>query len=276
MHPQISLVMPVYNTKASWLYESIGSICSQSFENWELCICDNGSNKETTELLKSITHTDDRIKLVRLDINEGGYAGVNAALDIAAGDFIGLMDADDSLPQYALELIAREAKAPTKILYTDEMITDAEGEATMPFLKPDFNRELLCILHYFGHLTLYVAALIKKLRLRHCGGSYDYDLALRASDWVSKEEVRHIDVMLYNYRTHPESTSATTRQTCIDGGLVALQEHLDRNYPNAVARLEPPFYGVTLANGEDLKVPVTINPRGWDFWLLPDIFKEQV
>lgn len=265
MQPLISLVVPVYNTKSIWLRECLDSVLNQTFNNWELCICNNASNFETSEILNEYyVRNPDHIKLCTLSTNEGGAKGINEALKCVAGQYVGLLDSDDILPTESLNVIAKHLiDYKPDVSYTDELIINTEKNPIIPFYKPNFNRELLCFLHYFGHLTVYRTALIKRLRLRQYGGSYDYDLALRASEFTS--EIYHIPSILYWYRTYPESTSTTTKESCIEGGLQTLQEHLDLMYKGATALRGDPFYKVKLQTGEFLKSNLNIE----DFTKLP-------
>jgi len=254
MIPLISLITPVYNTKESWLEECLESVLHQTLQDWELCLCDNGSEPYISEIIAEYCKGDHRIRSIRLPINQGGYKGLEMALALSSGQYVGLLDSDDVLPEGALEVISQPLVEYTPdVLYTDEVITDVNGNHVMPFIKPSFNRALLCFLHYWGHLTLYESALIKRLGIRHCDGSYDYDLALRASEVTS--DIYHIPHILYYYRTYPESTSATTRESCMLGGLQTLQRHLDLEYKGAIAVQEGSFYKVKLSTGEYLEFP---------------------
>ena len=273
--------MPVYNTPLSWLMECVQSIVIQTFQDWELCICDNGCAESCSNLLKGLAVLyDPKIKLIRLETNQGGYAGVNAALDIASGEYIGLMDSDDVLVSNALEEISKvlstdQGPSPT-IVYTDEMLIDPESKDILPFFKPDFSRDLLLRLHYFGHMTLYREYLIKELRLKHAGGSYDYDLALRAVSKVNADEIVHIPQLLYKYRSHSESTSSKTKESCIYGGLHSLQTYLNEKHLGCTAILDPPFYGIISPDGSKHKFNGKIKPYGgYETWLLPEIFEKE-
>jgi glycosyltransferase involved in cell wall biosynthesis len=62
--PLISLITPVYN-RASLLAETIESILSQTYENWELILVDDGSDEATLTLLYSYEKKDDRIKVLQ-------------------------------------------------------------------------------------------------------------------------------------------------------------------------------------------------------------------
>lgn len=253
MKPLISLVTPVYNTKEVWLRECFDSVIKQSYVDWEWILCDNGGNYNTAELLQEYYEYDSRITLCSLYKNEGGYKGIEEGLKYVTGDYVALMDSDDTLPFQALETIAQSLNEyKPDVLYTDETLIDTDNKTIGTFIKPDYDKILLCFMHYWGHLTVYRTALIKRLGLRHCGGSYDYDLALRSSELTT--HIFHIPGLLYNYRIYPESTSAITRESCIAGGLQTLQEHLDLEYGfGTIASHDGILYKVILGNGQVLE-----------------------
>lgn len=256
MKPLISLVTPVYNTPLKWFKQCIESVLSQTYTNWEWCLVDNGSTTSNIrELL--LMYPDIRITFYRMETNIGGAEATNLAIDRTEGSYIGLLDSDDTLQSDALEFISQcmdEWSTPS-ILYTDEVICDENLDPVIPFYKPRvFNYDLLYRLAYFGHLTLYEASLIKNLKLRQCGGSYDYDLALRAVSSTDNDLIFSVPKILYNYRTYDNSTSALTRDLCINGAIQALQEHLDFNDPGCVAYRNDPLYKVLDPSGNKLSV----------------------
>ena len=94
--PQIIVLMPVYNG-GRYLRESIASILAQSFKDFELLIIDDGSTDDSVSIVKSFS--DPRIRLVLNEHNIGVARTLNKGLELARGEFIARMDADDiSLP----------------------------------------------------------------------------------------------------------------------------------------------------------------------------------
>ena len=101
--PKISILVPVYNTPQVFLKQMIQSVRKQTYANWELCIANaNPDNEEVKQILEICTKKDDRIKVVNVPENEGIAQNTNRALDIATGEFIGLLDHDDLLEENAL------------------------------------------------------------------------------------------------------------------------------------------------------------------------------
>jgi len=94
--PKISVIMPVYNVNQIWLEKTIDSVINQIYENWELCITDDGSTKEhIRETLDRYTKKEKRIKAKYLEDNKGISAASNVALRMATGEYVSLLDNDD-------------------------------------------------------------------------------------------------------------------------------------------------------------------------------------
>lgn len=100
MHKKISILMGIYNC-ALTLPEAIDSILAQSYTDWELILCDDGSADETFCVAKRYqAQYPEKIKLLRNERNMGLNHTLNRCLAVAEGDFIARMDGDDiSLPE---------------------------------------------------------------------------------------------------------------------------------------------------------------------------------
>src|SRR5687768_2170096 len=94
--PVISVIMPVYNT-AAYLRESIESILTQTFKDFEFIIINDGSADNSEEII--LGYNDQRIKYLKNEVNKGYVFSLNRALKIATGKYIARLDSDDlSLP----------------------------------------------------------------------------------------------------------------------------------------------------------------------------------
>jgi glycosyltransferase involved in cell wall biosynthesis len=95
----ISVLVPVYNA-APWLQESLQSILAQTYRNFELILIDDGSNDGSAEICDTFVAGDDRVRAVH-QANAGVAAARNRGVDIARGDWIAFIDADDMAhPRY--------------------------------------------------------------------------------------------------------------------------------------------------------------------------------
>ncbi len=94
--PVISVIMAVYQAASSLeLVQAVHSICRQTFQDWELIICDDGSTDCTWDILKLLAQKDSRIQLIRHTKNHGAAHARNTCIRAARGRYIAVMDADD-------------------------------------------------------------------------------------------------------------------------------------------------------------------------------------
>lgn len=244
--PLISLLTPVYNTKPKWLRKCIDSVLNQIYPYWELCLCDNASNSETSQILAEYVTKDPRIKVVRLEVNQGGASGTNAALDLATGDWIGFLDSDDELIPQSLYLIAEKSDRhpDSNVIFTDEALIDENGQVSNVLLKPDFSPHSMCSQLLVSHLSLWRGDLLRRLRMKESTGSHDYDLTLRTMEMVPWKSIYHVPFLAYRYRIHSNSTASKTYSYCVAGAIKALEEHLERIDCKATVYYEWPWYRV--------------------------------
>ena len=93
--PKVSVIMGIYNCERT-LAESIESILSQSYKNWELILCDDASTDGTLRIAKQYAaHYSDCIKLIQNKTNKRLAASLNHCLSHATGDYIARQDGDD-------------------------------------------------------------------------------------------------------------------------------------------------------------------------------------
>ena len=90
-HPLVSVILPFYN--APFLRDSIESILNQSYSNFELILINNGSTDESCEVADSYS-TLDKVRIAE-EPNRGVVYAANKGIQLAEGDFIARMDADD-------------------------------------------------------------------------------------------------------------------------------------------------------------------------------------
>ena len=92
--PLISVIMPVYNTPEKYLREAIESVLSQTFENWELLIIDDCSDKIEVKLIVD-SYCCNKIKYLKNEKNSGAAVARNLGLKNAKGKYIAILDSDD-------------------------------------------------------------------------------------------------------------------------------------------------------------------------------------
>ena len=94
--PRVSVIMGVYNINdKEVLQKAIMSILGQTFSDFEFIICDDGSTNNVLEMVKDIAGNDKRIKIIQNEENKGLAYTLNKCLEVATGEYIARMDADD-------------------------------------------------------------------------------------------------------------------------------------------------------------------------------------
>ncbi|MBQ9417639.1 MAG: glycosyltransferase family 2 protein [Bacteroidales bacterium] len=88
----VSIVMPTFN-KGQYIAESIDSVLSQTYTDWELIVVDDGSTDGTQEVLRR--YNDPRIRIFTLNANRGAAHARNLALRQARGRYVAFLDSDD-------------------------------------------------------------------------------------------------------------------------------------------------------------------------------------
>ncbi len=210
--PLVSIITPVYDPEPAWLRDAIESVRAQLYDNWELCIADDGSSRPgVRDLLEQQAKADRRIKVTYLEKNQGIAGASNAALALAAGEFIGLLDHDDELKPDALFEVVKllNERRDLDYVYSDEDKMEPDGGLVEPFFKPDWSPDLQMSMNYVSHLSVFRKALVDQLGGFRYGydGSQDYDLVLRITQLTDK--VSHIAKPLYTWRKIPGSAAAS-------------------------------------------------------------------
>lgn len=103
-NPLISVIIPVFN-RASVVGETLNSLISQSYKNWECIIVDDGSTDKTEVVVDEFVQKDKRFTLAKRppDRKKGASPCRNLGLDLAQGDFVQFLDSDDLLENTKFE-----------------------------------------------------------------------------------------------------------------------------------------------------------------------------
>ena len=232
--PLISVVVPAYKTPALFLRQMMESLQNQTYSNWELCIVNASPKEEEMKtILAEYCKKDGRIHVQELHDNLGIAENTNAALEMASGEFTGLLDHDDLLAPNALfEIVSLlNKKKDTDIVYTDEdKVTMELDEHFQPHLKPDFNLDLLRSNNYICHFFVAKSSIIKKVGgfRKEFDGAQDYDFIFRCVE--AAEHVEHVPEILYHWRTHKASTAdnPASKMYAFEAGKCAIEAHLQR------------------------------------------------
>lgn len=129
MHKRVSIIMGIYNC-ASTLETAIESILQQTYHDWELIICDDGSEDDTYDIALKFSKKYENIIVFRNAKNMGLNYTLNKCLDKATGEYVARMDGDDiSLPtRLEKEVEFLDVNKEYEIVSTNMVYFDEQGE----------------------------------------------------------------------------------------------------------------------------------------------------
>ena len=241
-HPLISIILPVYDPPSDVLMQTLESVRSQLYSNWELCVADDNSpNPEVKKILQTASESDPRIRVIYREDNGHISAASNSAFQIASGKFVALLDHDDLLSEHALFWVVKEINEypDAMLIYSDEDKIDISGYRHDPYFKSDWNQDLFLSHNMFSHLGVYRTDLLKKIGGFRVGyeGAQDHDLVLRCLSEVEPSQIRHIPRILYHWRNMPGSTArgVDEKPYAMQSGEQAINDYFKRNAVRAKA-----------------------------------------
>ena len=167
--PLVSVVMPVYNGE-NYLKEAIDSILSQSYQNIELVIVNDGSTDSSKAVIQS--YADSRIRLVENERNSGIVFTRNRGLESASGAYIATLDCDDiALPDRLEKQVDFLVKNPDYgMCGSYYYIMNGSGKQTKKVRPPTSNRDIITYLlvgNCFCNSTMLIrSSLAKELKYR--------------------------------------------------------------------------------------------------------------
>ena len=187
----VSVIIPVYNVR-DYLERCLKSVLSQTYENLEVIVVDNGSTDGSGEICDAFASEDSRVKVIHLENPDVSWAR-NAGLDSASGDWIMFVDSDDFIHRQAVELLLSAVGGENDIVMGDfRRVNDADVDVDEITLEHDVASVQKSIITGRGALDsmytlpdgsnlrylviwnrLYPASLLKDLRFQNIYGIED-------------------------------------------------------------------------------------------------------
>jgi O-antigen biosynthesis protein len=248
--PRFSIVTPVYETPAGVLKKMLASVELQSYGDWELCLVDDASKEpHVREILAAAAARDPRIRVEFAETNSGIVGASNCALEMARGEFVALLDHDDTLHPDALAHVSEaiDTAPDADYVYTDEDKITASGNHAHPFFKPDWSPERMRTQMYTCHLSVLRRALVEEVGGfdPDFEGSQDWDLVLRVTERARR--ILHVPRILYHWRMLETSAAGggeAAKPYAFEAGKRAVQAHCDRIGLPAEVERDPDDPGV--------------------------------
>lgn len=218
MHPLVSVIIPAYNAEA-YLGKTLQSVLSQSYENLEVIVVDDGSRDNTSQIVEMFAIEDSRVRYVKQP-NQGVASARNLGIQMAAGEFIVPIDADDIWYPKAVEKLVspfQTADSNLGVTYGWSLDIDEQERLLGAFhaaaINGNVHKTLLCH-NFLGNAS---STLIRKrfldkvsgysteFRALKAQGCEDWDLYLRLAEYCTFQAVPEF---LIGYRKSTNNMSS--------------------------------------------------------------------
>ena len=224
--PKVSILIPTYNTNEVWLKESIESILTQTFQDFEIIILDDGSKISPENLIKSFN--DDRIKFYQNEKNLGIGKTRNKLLELANGKYGAFQDSDD------ISYLDRIEKQVNFLDNNPDYLGVSAWMETFPnkkILKNPSEPKIIDFLSgccFSQGCAMLNLEILKENKLNFNDNfttSEDYDLWTRA---IEKLKLYNLQEVLLKYRRNPNSLVHTKHNEITKNDKIIKQRLLDK------------------------------------------------
>jgi hypothetical protein len=201
--PLVSIITPVFN-RESLIGEAIKSVLDQTYSNFELIVCDDGSSDGTVDVIETFAKHDDRVTVLRNKSNDGAAAARNRCLQQAKGDYFAYIDSDNIWHPQFLTLMVKALESDNGVSFAYcsyfDVVIGESGLYARPTRYRDFSYELQMRNPYID-----LNSLVHRSGLLQSHGGFDprlrmlqdYDLIGR---YTAEGGVKHVSIALNIYR----------------------------------------------------------------------------
>ncbi|HJV34457.1 glycosyltransferase family 2 protein [Geomonas sp.] len=217
--PKVSVLMPVYNGE-KYLSQAIDSVLSQTMQDFELLVIDDGSRDRSIEIISG--YHDPRLRLLVNGENLGLVKTRNKAISESVGEFVAFLDCDDiALPERLQKQRSFLEEHPDFGMVGSWIeIMDGEGVCREVMRYPAAPEEIPALL-IFGNYFSQSAVMIRKSSLPAVSYRSEYPVAEDYDLWVrmaTLAKVWNLPQVLTRYRVHTPSATfskAELMESCI-------------------------------------------------------------
>lgn len=225
----ISIIVPIYNTPKDYIQKCISSLLKQTYSSYEILLVDDGSNEDVADYCDELSHKDLRIRVYHQK-NRGVSSARNLGLEVAEGEYIAFVDADDWVePDYiekllsAIEMNAEMAICNICYDYGEDSNSDLTGSnlKKVEYNKSEVYKELLYSKEIGGFLCnkLFKKKFITKRLDESLHYSEDYVFVAEYCRQITK--AIYLDSKLYHYR---QDGNSATKELSYNSRIYTLME----------------------------------------------------
>lgn len=210
----ISVIVPVYNAE-DYLREAILSVFSQTYKDWELILVNDGSTDSSPQICDNASLECRKVRVTHIE-NRGVSHARNTGIDMALGEYIIFLDADDTLSLQALEILLNTALAH-KVDIVSCNVSEVKEVHGYNLLLNNHNPKPILLspikaASYSLYQHLIDNSVCGKLYSRHLWNDLRFNENLRYEDldicyrlFLKASSVAIIKETLYYYRQHDDS-----------------------------------------------------------------------
>lgn len=207
--PTLTVIMPAFQAAAT-IERAIASVVAQTFTDWELIVVDDASTDETAAIAEHCAACDPRIRVIRLERNQGASAAMNRGWQSTQAPFIAIHDADDkSLPgRLTAQLTFMQSHPEVHVLGGGAHFVDEAGR-TLAWVRHPMDHAGLATRRWRQCPFVHSTVVMRREFLIATGGyeagmrlAEDYDLWMRGFA-SGRYRYHNLVEILVVYRTRP-------------------------------------------------------------------------
>ena len=214
-HYAITVALSVYNVEP-YLAGAIDCILSQSFTDFELLCIDDASTDATYDILKRYSLQDDRIRVIRQDVNKGLSVSRNLAVAEAQGEYLLMLDGDDLFAKDMLEVAYTKAKETDAdmvlwdyIAFYDEKEISTKSSKPSSLLALDPKDKLRLLQRpSFSPTRMTKVSVLRELGIHFPEGMTKQDIPVHWKLITAIDKIQLIPEYFLFYRQQPNNTSS--------------------------------------------------------------------
>lgn len=257
MEKRFSIIICAYNIDR-YIQKAIKSVISQTYENYEVIVFNDGSTDKTLEKIQEFKDNP-KIKIINSKVNIGLGAGRNTCMKKATGEYIIYLDGDDTLyEKNTLEKIDIALKKNTPdICYFGVQYVEYETGKTKIYLPNEENSckesRILCDMHFAVSSKCWKREFLQKNDIEFIEKMYYEDMVYSIKAAILAEKLDYAQFPIYNYIRNREGSimSTPTLKRCTD--MYKMLSHVMELYEFTPEEYRP--YLLTFIKQETLSLP---------------------
>lgn len=209
--PALSIIVPVYNTE-SRLANCLDSLIHQTIKDIEIIVIDDHSTDGSLNIIQEYEKKDSRIQTIALKKNSGQAVARNAGLAMAAGEYIGFVDADDFVEaDFYEKLLVAAGKSDADIVMGGYIRKEGTNRTHKKSNADGVVRQLSGKIHRLFNGAcwdkIFKTSLVSKHKLQFPVGLYYQDNVFLIHAIYYSDKMAFVSDVFYNYCYNPDGTT---------------------------------------------------------------------